>query len=145
MIQNGLFQSIPVSIHSIASSESIEWTYFESVSVWNIGSRHVSRFELCVEFPSILWLFVKRLCLPPHPLHTANHHLHHNHIVLWSVSKDDRGRHGLQVCVGTAQCCDIHRVQGLYICTRILVVLTITTEDLVRFEFICYFEITMNL
>ena len=89
MNQSGLFQSISVSIHSIASSESIEWTYFENVSLWNIGSRHVSRFELCVEFPSILWLFVKRLCLPPHPLLTANHHRHRNHIVLLSVFKDD--------------------------------------------------------
>ena len=79
MIKNGPIQSISVSIHSIASSESMEWTYFERVSGWNIGSRHVVGYELDVEFLSILWLFVKGLCLCPHPLHTANHHHYHHH------------------------------------------------------------------
>ena len=71
MIQNGPLQSISVSIHSVASSESMEWTSFERVSGWNIGSRHFLRYELGNEFPSILWLFVKGLCLSLTPLSTA--------------------------------------------------------------------------
>ena len=83
MIQNGPIQCISASIHSIASSESMEWTYFERLNGWNIGSRHLLRYELGNEFPSILCLFVKGLCLSPTPLNNAYHSHHHHHCSLW--------------------------------------------------------------
>ena len=111
MIQNGPLQSISASIHSIASSESMEWTSFEGVSGWNIGSRHFLRYELGNEFPSILCLFVKGLCLsdptqqrlpqPPPPS-----------LQFMGGIEGVRGRHGIQVCASTLQRLD-PRVQGL--------------------------------
>ena len=103
MIQNGPLQSISASIHSIASSESMEWTSFERVSGWNIGSRHFLRYELGNEFPSILWLFVKGLCLSLTPLSTAYDNHYHHCGSLCDGFEGVRGRHGIQVCAGTLQ------------------------------------------
>ena len=135
MIKNGPIQSISVSIHSIASSESMEWTYFERVSGWNIGSRHVVGYELDVEFLSILWLFVKGLCLCPHPLHTANHHHYHHHGRLLDGFEDGRGHHDHQVCADSPQWTPSPGVQGLSILDN-------SPRNLVRiipFDIICEF------